>query len=347
MGCFMICGYHLRDPLRYFRALFSSLFVFAFLLGIRSVSFAQQKVNWNGYLQYRFSDNYSDQAGFSIRRAKLWMDGQLPFGSDKWGFKLQSIFCNKQNFMFQLQDVFIDYKADRFAITAGQFVPDFSLQRKQPDYLIPLTERADVINALLPTAETMGRDIGAEVIYNFPFGGISIGLFNGNGANSVSDKKNFLYINRGFINLKNKSTDFRIGYSVAYRNDNELKFSKIFGNTDTFSGDDFRYGFDARLKLSKFEFQTEILEAYLKKRKAWGYYTLTHYSITPKNLIILSLEQLHDLNPSTIDDPWYTIGYSYKLKGSDIKFSFDDKFQFTTHKTYSLTTVQIQYFFNQ
>ena len=42
-------------------------------------------------------------------------------------------------------------------------MPDFSLQRKQPDYAIPLDERADVVNALVPGAETMARDIGLEL----------------------------------------------------------------------------------------------------------------------------------------------------------------------------------------
>jgi hypothetical protein len=40
------------------------------------------------------------------------------------------------------------------------------------------------------------------------------------------------------------------------------------------------------------------------------------------------------------------IGYSYLVKGDDIKISLDNSFQFTSNKTNSLTTLQIQYFFN-
>jgi len=65
-----------------------------------------------------------------------------------------------------------------------------------------------------------------------------------------------------------------------------------------------------------------------------------------KHVITLSVEQLHDVNPSTVDDPWYIIGYSYLVKGNDIKISLDNKFQFASNKTNALTTIQIQYFFN-
>ncbi|HKJ30656.1 MAG TPA: porin [Balneolales bacterium] len=323
------------------------LLTFILIAGSSVRVLAQQKIDWNGYFQYRFSENYANQNDFSIRRAKLWMKGQLPFESNKWGFKLQSIFFNKQNFKLRLQDAFINYKSGKFTINAGQFVPDFSLQRKQPDYKIPLTERANVVNALIPTAQTMARDIGLEVQYNGSLGGISAGFFNGNGANTLSEKKNFLIINRGFLHFKSQSDDLQVGYSFSYRKDNQLTFSKIFGNAVTFSGNDFRYGFDARLQLPKFELQSEFLEALLSSKTAWGYYALTDYEFIPKNLFILSIEQLHDLNPATNDNPYYIAGYSYKLKNYDIKFTLDNRFQFTKTETHSLTTLQIQYFFNQ
>lgn len=323
------------------------LITFILIAGSSVRTFAQQKVSWNGYFQYRFSENYSNENDFSVRRAKLWLDGQLPFESDKWGFKLQSIFFNKQNFKLQLQDAFIDFKSYGFTFVAGQFVPNFSLQRKQPDYKIPLTERADVINALIPASETMARDIGLQVQYEGKLGGLSTGFFNGNGANSLSEKKNYLFVNRGFLHFRNRVDHFQIGYSFSYRRDNQLTFSKLLGSSVIYSGDDFRYGFDARLKLPKFEIQTEFLEALLNQKTAWGYYVLSDYSIMPKNLVILSVEQLHDLNPSTIDKPWYIAGYSYLLKGFDIKFSVDNRFQFLKNRINSLTTLQIQYFFNQ
>ena len=311
-------------------------------------AFSQQKINWNGYLQYRFSDNYLNQTNFSIRRAKFWVDGSLPSENGNWSYKLQANFHQQVKFQLLLQDVLINYKINKLEITAGQFVPDFSLQRKEPDYAIPLDERADVVNALVPGAETMARDIGVELkLADTKTGSLSFGFFNGNGANTVSNQKNFLYVNRGSLFLINNSkSKLELGYNLSYRDAHNLQFSKIFGNNFSFTGKDFRLGFEGKLNLGDFELQSEYIEAHLGSQKAYGYYALADYLFASKNLVTLAIEQLNDLNPTTVDNPWYVIGYSYLVKGSDIKLSLDNKFQFTSNKTNSLTTLQIQYFFN-
>ena len=70
-------------------------------------------------------------------------------------------------------------------------------------------------------------------------------------------------------------------------------------------------------------------------------------SFSSKYLITFSVEQLNDLNDLTVDNPWYSLGYSYLLKDNEIKFTLENKLQFATDKTNSLTTLQFQYFFNQ
>ncbi|MCL5028376.1 MAG: OprO/OprP family phosphate-selective porin [Bacteroidetes bacterium] len=311
-------------------------------------SFAQQKVSWNGYLQYRLSDNYLNQTNFSLRRAKFWVNGLLPPENGAWSYKLQANFLQQVKFQFLLQDVFVNYKINNFEVTAGQFVPDFSLQRNQPDYAIPIDERADVVNALVPGAETMARDIGVELkLADNKTGSFSFGFFNGNGANTVSNQRNFLYVHRGSLFLLNNSeSKLELGYYLSYRDAHDLQFSKIFGNNYFFTGNDFRFGFEEKLNLRDFELQSEYIEAHLGNQKAYGYYALADYLFAKKNLITLSVEQLNDLNPSTVDNPWYVIGYSYLIKRNDIKISLDNKFQFASSKTNALTTLQIQYFFN-
>ena len=308
----------------------------------------QQKVNWNGYLQFRFSDNYLNQSNFLVRRAKFWVDGLLPSGEGSWGYKLQANFHLQVKFQFLLQDVLVYYKINNFEITAGQFVPNFSLQRKQPDYIIPLDERADVVNALVPGAETMARDIGVELKFaDNNFGSFSLGFFNGNGANIISDKRNFLYVNSGSLFLLNNSeSKLELGYSLSYRNAHDLEFSRILRSNFAFTGNDFRFGFKGRLNLGNFELQSEYIQANLGQEKAHGYYVLADYLFISKHLFTLSIEQYNDFNPSTFDDPWYVTGYSYLLKGNEIKFSLDNKFQLTPNRTNLQTTLQIQYFFN-
>ncbi len=319
------------------------------LVCINLSAFAQQKINWNGYLQFRFFDNYLNQTNFSVRRAKFWLNGATPGMDGNWGYKVQANFMQQVKFQFLLQDVLVNYKINNIEITAGQFVPNFSLQRKQPDYKISLDERASFVNALVPGAETMARDIGVELKFgDNKLGFTSIGFFNGNGANNVSSKRNFLFVNSGNLFLLNNSKlKLELGYSLSYRSAHDLEFGKIFGNSFSFTGNDFRFGYDGKFNVDNFEFQTEYIQANLGAQKSSGYYVLIDYLFAVKNLISISVEQFYDLNPSTIDDPWYVIGYSYLVKGNDIKISLDNKFQFNSNKTNSLTTFQIQYFFNQ
>ncbi len=310
---------------------------------------AQQRIDWNGYLQYRFSENYLNENDFSVRRSKLWVKGAMPLDTGMWSYKLQVNFLQKAKYQLLLQDVWVSYKEGHIEVTAGQFVPDFSLQRKQPDYLIPLVERALVVNALVPDAETMARDIGIQLKLGVShFSNFSVGFYNGNGANTISNKDNFLFVTRGtFYILNNSKSQLELGYNLSYRNAHDISFSKIFGDNISFTGQDIRFDFEGKLNIDNLELQSEFLQAKLRNQKAYGYYVLADYLFDSKNLAVISIEQFKDLNPATADNPKYTLGYSYLMKGNKIKVSLDNQFQFTKQKTYSLTTVQIQYFFNQ
>ncbi|HEX2867748.1 MAG TPA: hypothetical protein VHO03_11940 [Ignavibacteriales bacterium] len=289
-----------------------------------------------------------DQTNFTVRRAKFWATGLLLTDEGNWSYKLQANFHQQVKYQFLLQDVLVNYKLNNFEATAGQFVPDFNLQRKQPDFAIPLDERADVVNALVPAAETMARDIGVEVKYgDSKTGTFSFGFFNGNGANTVSNQRNFLYVNRGnLLILNNSDSKVELGYNLSYRKVHHLQFGKIYGNNISFTGSDFRFGFEEKLNLGNFELQSEYIETHLGNQKAFGFYALADYLFAEKTLVTLSIEKLNDLNPGTVDDPWYVTGFSYLIKKNDIKLSLDNKFQFTSDKTNVLTTLQIQYFFN-
>lgn len=319
----------------------------ALIIAFNLLAKAQQKIEWNGYVQYRFTDNYLNRTNFTLRRTKFWLKGNSPAGEGTWSFKVQANFLQSSEYRLQLQDAMASYSLNNFQVTAGQFVTDFSLQRKQPDYKIPLTERANVINALVPGAETMARDIGIEVKFDKnETGSFSLGFFNGNGANNVSNNRNFLFVNHGYIYLANKpDKKFRLGYSLSYRDASGCRFSKIFGSGISFSGKDFRFGVEEFASIGNLQLQSEYLEAHMGSRKASGYYALANYTVAAKNLVTFSVERLKDLNASTNDDPWYTIGYAYLLNGNKVKFSLDNGFQFVSNGTNFLTTIQVQYFF--
>jgi phosphate-selective porin len=325
----------------------TALLLIAATLLLPRLSLSQQKVDWNGYLQYRFTDNYLDQTAFSVRRAKLWLNGTLPEDAHSWNYKVQAMFHQQAQFNFLLQDVFVNYKTNGFEITAGQFVPDFSLQRKQPDYVIPLVERAAVVNALVPAAETMARDIGVEVKASGNPGSISFGFFNGNGANSLSNKRNFLLVHRSTVSLLKADAILQLGYNLSYRHATTLQCAKMLGPGISFSGNDFRFGFEGRFVLSGIEIQSEYIEAHLGSTKASGFYALADYLIMREHRVTVSIEKLKDLNPATQDDPWYIVAYSYLIKEDQIKLSLENRFQPTAGKTNVLTILQMQYFFHQ
>ncbi len=124
--------------------------------------------------------------------------------------------------------------------------------------------------------------------------------------------------------LNNPDSRLVLGYNLSYRGAHNLQFSKIFGNNYSFTGIDLRFGFEAELNLDSLELQSEYIEAYLSNRKAYRCYVLADYMFAVKNLVALSVEQFNDLNPSTIDKPYYIIGYSkvsFRERSKTFKFN--------------------------
>ncbi|HKI89234.1 MAG TPA: porin, partial [Draconibacterium sp.] len=255
------------------------------LTTVSSGSFAQQKVNWNGYAQLRFKSNFNDVNSFAMRRMKLWVKSAPEF-DNHWGFKIQTTITSNQNEKFMLQDVKAFYQTGHFRINFGQFVPQYSLQRFQPDFTIPLTERTEVINALIPDGPLGVRDIGIEGNYTFPGKKIQtwFGIFNGNGI------KNYQFNNNGvLLTHKTAASLFNhhllAGYSVMYRKADHLQLKSVLPDSVQFSGNDFRYNVFTEYYSKKFVLQAEYLKARLNKKIADGYYVLTTLNLS-KNQIV-------------------------------------------------------------
>ncbi len=302
---------------------------------------------WNGYMQTRFADDYRDLTGFSIRRAKLWVKGKAPLPGN-WFYKVQGLFRYQTGGAYSLQDVYAEYRRHEWSIRLGQQVPDFSLQRSQPDYAIPVIERGRVIDALIPAAETGARDIGARALVNLPEnrGHVSLGIFNGNGGNqSGNEDRDFLFTHRLVYRLNTGQFSAAFGYSLAYRRTVGLKFKKILGN-HPFTGDDFRWGLEARFRGKQWQLQGEYLETHLENRRAWGYYLLADLLLPGKNRAVFSLDKYRDLNPATDDHPWFIIGLNHRFAGDRAKLMLDQRVQFADRQTHYLTSLQLQLFFN-
>jgi hypothetical protein len=309
----------------------------------------QTRPEWNGYAQIRLSDQFQKTAGFSIRRAKLWIDGPAPL-IDSLFYRVQGIFRYQTSGTFMLQDVYAEYRLPFGFIRGGQFVPDFSLERAEGDAYLPLVERANVVNTLIPSGNTYARDIGAEFVVQPPRSGfhISAGIYNGNGGNTKSNEDmRFLYTNRTTYNFHfTDSFSWENGFSLAYRNKSGLKFPAILGKDSSFSGSDFRWGVETHMVADKWEIQSEYIRAYLNQRIAYGYYAFADYDLTPKNQIVLSIEKLNVPNPDSLSQPWYIAGYSHFFNGQKIKIMTDAGAQFVNDDVVNYSAViQFQIFF--
>jgi len=309
---------------------------------------ARTRPLWNGYIQTRYTENYRSLSSFELRRAKLWVKGKAPIQGN-WFYKVQAIFRQKSSGNLTMQDFYAEYRYHTYVFRMGQMVPDFSLQRRQPDYVIPVLERAAAINNLIPTAESGARDIGIMAEWhssdrNFT---ASAGMFNGNGSNTLhNEDRRFLFTHR-------LTADFslpdhikaHLGYSLAYRNTTGLSFKRIFGNNAVFKGDDFRWGVETRIAFPDGEIQSEYLEAHLGSRKAWAYYLLTDYKLLLRNQIVFSMEKFCDLNPVSNDQPWYIVGWNHYFAGNQAKLMLDTQAQFANGSNNYQTIIQLQLMF--
>ncbi|RKX75544.1 MAG: hypothetical protein DRP49_04490 [Spirochaetes bacterium] len=168
---------------------------------------APKSLEWHAYTQLRFATDFDSYNNFSVRRLKFWINSGPGF-SKHWSFKAQAIFMSIQNEKFFLQDVYGEYRWKNSSIRFGQFIPQYSLQRFQPDYLIPSSERARAVILLIPDGTSGVRDIGVQ--YNLSAVNNHLqfneGLFNGYGI------KEYRFNNAGFLATQNLS------YSIPLKN---------------------------------------------------------------------------------------------------------------------------------
>lgn len=305
---------------------------------------SKDKIAWHGYTQLRFTTNFNNASNFSMNRLKFWIQSKPDF-NQHWGFKVQTTLSGSKTEQFFLQDVFVFYRFSQFKLELGQFVPEYSLQRFQPDYVVPLTDRATVINTLIPNGTLGVRDLGAQLGWHSANHKIRswIGMFNGYGI------KEYRQNNSGFM-ITNKTqfqfaSHFKAGYSIMFRKANKLKFKKILPDSISFSGNDFRYNLFAEFQTKTLQLQVEYLAAFLNQSQADGYYFLAVYNLH-KNQFVASWNQYNDLINSTQDSPEMHLGYNYLFDKNRVKLMADNGFQIVNHtiKNYMLT-IQFQLFF--
>lgn len=321
-----------------------------FFLIETSANFAQNgNPELHGYVQTRFSSDFNSFNDFMIRRVKLWVDGNVP-SLENVSYKIQMVYRSFKDESVMLQDAFADVKFNNFgSLRVGRFVPDFMLQRVQPDYEIPVLERALVINGLIHSSKSMARQIGVQFTYQpnyFPIH-FSFGVFNANlESPGINNDLHFLYTTRIQVNiLKSESTLLEVGTSAAYRYADSITMNTIYEASQLITGNDFRLGVECQFTYKSFGFQTEYIQANINNDKAWGYYGLaTLYLISDLQLTGF-IEKYSDLNPATTGNEWYGTGINYYFTDKT-KLMTDFKTQFSTAENKYLGELQFQIFFN-
>ena len=325
--------------------------LFILLIFIANHTFAQENkfennIDFNGYIQLRGRSNLDNNTSFSVRRLKFWIKSKPGF-SEHWSYKIQTTFSSYTQEKFFLQDIKIGYKTGLFSFDIGQFTPHYSLQRFQPDYSIAAIERAKPLNILIPNGTLGVRDIGIQVNFETKnkFFTTHLGIFNGYGIKEYRfDNQGYMITHKSEINLPIKNNKLKFGYSVQYRNAENLQLKYILPDTVLFNGHDFRYNLFVGFSHKQFAFQAEFLNADLNGNKAYGYYLLSSINFV-KNQIILSIEDYNDLIKETSDNPYYRIGYNYLVKNYKIKISFDNYFQINeNHVENYYASIQLQLF---
>ncbi len=330
------------------------IILFLLILNIAGSGFAfdNETINnmdFTGYIQVRGTTNFDDNTGFSLRRLKLWIKSK-PCFLEHWSYKVQVTFSSFLQEKFFLQDVKLAYKTGQFKFDMGQFVPQYSLQRFQHDYELAVIERAKVINILIPDGTLGVRDIGIQASYqpkNKLFD-THLGIFNGYGIKEYRFKnQGYMLTHKTGIKIHETQSDVvSIGYSLQYRDAQDLPLKFIFPDTVKFSGNDFRYNLFAMYNSKYFDLQAEFLTADFNGQQAYGYYILSTINYH-KNQLIFSVENYYDLIKETIDKPYFRVAYTYLIKNNKIKFWLDNYFQINKeHIENYFTTIQLQLFLN-
>jgi hypothetical protein len=325
---------------------FLTFLMFISLTSLSAQDKSTSKVTWNGYAQLRFTNNFNDVNSFAMRRMKLWVKFTPEF-DNHWGYKVQTTITSIQNEKFMLQDVEAFYQITHFKLNLGQFVPHYSLQRFQPDFTIPLTERAEVINALIPNGTLGARDIGIEGNYTSTTQKLQtwLGIFNGHGI------KDYKLDNEGI--LLTQKTAFEIfnnhlyaGYSIMFRRADQLRLSHIMPDSVIYSGNDFRYNLFTQWHSKMWNVQAEYLQANLDGKIADGWYLLANVNLG-KNQLVASWNKYNDVIESTVNDPEFHLGYNYLANGDKLKLMLDNGIIVDDDAINEyFMTLQLQLFFN-
>jgi len=306
-----------------------------------------KNIEWNGYTQLRATSNFDNYSSVMVRRLKFWVKSTPEF-SEHWSYKVQVLFTGWMQEQLFLQDAKVRYSSGLFSFDFGQFIPTYSLQWTQPDFNISSIERAIVINTLHPDGTLGVRDLGIQANFHTKNKLIEthLGAFNGYGIKEYRfNNQGFMLSHKTALNLPLTKNKLQIGYSLMYRQAQDLQIKKVLPDTLSYTGNDLRYNLFAMFKTKHLELQAEYLNADFENgMNANGYYLLSAINIK-KSQFVLSFEDYKNTYTEG-PNPYYRIGYNYLINKNKIKIFVDNYFQIIGGGIQNYyVSIQLQMFF--
>jgi len=254
-----------------------------------------------GFIQLR--ETYQDPTGLSatVHRARLMVDGSL--GSE-FRFRVSSDFRSggtaTSRAGVSLTDAYIEWSRTHWAVRAGQFKTPFTREYLLQPIAIETPDRAAPVESLAPK-----RDIGVMATYARGPGTIALGVFNGEGVNTVANvDSTVLVVGRATARLPQA---VEAGFNMAM-----------------YGGDSTRYGIDAAVQRGRVSARAEFIGQHRSGSSAddHGWYVLAAYRLNAWAQLVARQEDLRRPAAGTRNDAT-TVGTIFDFSDNRVRLYLD------------------------
>ncbi|MGB9620153.1 MAG: porin [Armatimonadota bacterium] len=227
--------------------------------------------SWQSYTQVRYTDSEDKGNYLSLRRLKLFGEG--PISAD-WKYYLQFIYKANNHSLTDdrptVQDASATLDTTKGKLTVGQFKPPFGMERFVNSYVMPLVERSQATDRLIPNGSldhSFTRDYGVQWQTKTPSGlTLTSGLFVGNGANNSFGGNGPLLVARVAHDKKYQANRrLRAEIAASWRRDANIDFRAQIPGAPAgyaeFSGQDVRQDLAVAYEWPKNSLRTEYIAA--------------------------------------------------------------------------------------
>lgn len=212
--------------------------------------------------------------------------------------------------------------------TIGQFKPPFGMERFEPDWKMPMVDRSQASDRLIPNGsvgDSFTRDLGVQW-QTSPTNGFNytVGIFDGNGANEHFRGSGPLVAGRGIYEWRKAGKLFHAEAAVSWRRDHNIDFLAQFpgapkGYAD-FAGQDVRQDLALDYDWAGNSLWGELIVSRYHSDKAGvpdvnanGFYVQLARNFSKRWQGAVRYEELNTDLPAGNSQQWTTVGTTYRI----------------------------------